>query len=53
MSHRFTTKVEENEFGEYVITFPDDILEELGWSVGDTLDYNIEDDVLTLKKYNE
>ena len=53
MSHRFTVLIEENDFGESVITIPENIMVELGWEVEDQLDYDIIDDKLTLKKYIE
>tara|TARA_B100001996_G_scaffold206770_1_gene158522 strand:+ start:573 stop:734 length:162 start_codon:yes stop_codon:yes gene_type:complete len=53
MSHRFTVPIEENDFGDSVITIPENIMLELGWEVDDQLDYDIIDDKLILKKYNE
>ena len=54
MSHRFTVSLEENEFGETVVTIPDTLIEELGWRVGDELDYELlNDDTLTFKKTDE
>ena len=38
MSHRFTVSLEENEYGETIITLPDTIIEELGFNIGDELD---------------
>ena len=35
--------VEENDEGCY-LTFTDDLLEELGWAVGDELDWDLQDD---------
>ncbi len=53
MSHRFTLPLEENEFGEFTITLTDELVQELGWGIGDQLDYDIIDDQLTFKKYDE
>ena len=53
MSHRFTLPLEENEFGEFTITLSDELIQELGWGIGDHLDYDIIDDLLTFKKYDE
>tara|TARA_B100000287_G_C20157421_1_gene592664 strand:+ start:418 stop:588 length:171 start_codon:yes stop_codon:yes gene_type:complete len=53
MSHRFTVPIEENDYGEYVITLPQTIIDELGWDIGDDLDYAIEDNVLTFIKSDE
>lgn len=50
MSNRFTVTVEEDEFGEYILPIPDEICEELGWNVGDTLNYELEGDCFTLRK---
>ena len=53
MSHRFTVSLEENEFGDTVITLPVELTDELNWNIGDQLDYDIEDDKLSFKKYDE
>tara|TARA_B100001250_G_scaffold398704_1_gene407267 strand:- start:9346 stop:9510 length:165 start_codon:yes stop_codon:yes gene_type:complete len=54
MSHRFTVSLEENEFGDTVITLPVELTEELRWNIGDELDYDIKDDnSLSFKKYDE
>ena len=29
---------------DYIVTFTDDLLEELGWSIGDDLDWDIQPD---------
>ena len=53
MSHRITVSLEENEYGETIITLPDTIIEELGFNIGDELDYDIIEDTLTFKKTTE
>lgn len=53
MSHRFTVSLEENDYGDTIITLPDSIVEELGLSIGDELDYDIIEDTLTFKKTTE
>tara|TARA_B100001113_G_scaffold225989_1_gene185538 strand:- start:1592 stop:1759 length:168 start_codon:yes stop_codon:yes gene_type:complete len=55
MSHRFTTKLEEDDFGDLIVTIPYEICEELGWTVEDELDYDITEDgtAFTLKKAND
>ena len=53
MSHRFTVSLEENEVGDTVITLPVELTDELNWNIGDQLDYDIEDDKLSFKKYDE
>ena len=53
MSHRFTVSLEENDYGDTIITLPDSIVEELGLNIGDELDYDIIEDTLTVKKTTE
>ena len=35
----YTTTVEEDENGEQFITFPDEVMSDLGWKEGDTIDW--------------
>ena len=55
MSHRFTTKLEEDDFGDLIVTIPYEICEELGWTIEDELDYDITEDgnAFTMKKSND
>jgi len=55
MSHRFTTKLEEDDFGDLIVTIPYEVCEELGWDLNQELDYDITDDgtAFTLKKTND
>lgn len=54
MSNRFTVTIEEDEFGELILPIPDEICEELGWDVGDTLEYGVlEEDSFTLRKVKD
>ena len=54
MSKRFTVTIEEDEFGDLVLPIPDEVCEELGWEVGDDLEYEIlDDETFSLKKVNE
>jgi bifunctional DNA-binding transcriptional regulator/antitoxin component of YhaV-PrlF toxin-antitoxin module len=55
MSKRFTVIIEENEFGELVLPIPDDVCEDLGWNIGDELEYDVDDvtGTFTLKKVEE
>ena len=46
---RWKIKVEENE-GELVLPFPDDLLEELGWKEGDAIDWEVKDGAVYIKK---
>ena len=52
MSHRFTTKLEEDDFGDLIVTIPYEICEELGWDLEQELDYDITEDgnAFTLRK---
>jgi len=50
MSHRFTTRLEEDDFGDLILTIPYEVCEELGWDIGTELDYDIEDGTFTLRK---
>lgn len=54
MSNRFTVTIEEDEFGELILPIPDEVCEELGWTVGDILQYDISnDDSFTLRKVED
>lgn len=44
MSHRFTTTLEEDDFGDLILTIPYEVCEELGWDVGTELEYDIAED---------
>ena len=50
MSHRFTTKLEEDDFGDLLLTIPYEICEELGWNTDEELDYDVQDDCFILKR---
>jgi len=43
MSKRFTVTIEEDEFGELYFPIPDDVCEDLGWNIGDELEYEVDD----------
>jgi len=43
MSQRFTTRLEEDDFGDLFLTIPYEVCEELGWDVGTELEYDIVD----------
>jgi len=55
MSHRFTTTLEEDDFGDLILNIPYEVCEELGWDVGTLLDYDITEDgtSFTLRKSND
>lgn len=52
MSQRFTTHLEEDDFGDLILTIPYEVCEELGWDVGTELEYDITEDgtAFTLRK---
>jgi len=41
---RFVVPVEEDESGECYFNIPEEVLEDLGWNVGDILEYSDEGD---------
>ena len=49
-----TLPVEQDDEGCY-LTFTDDLLEELGWAVGDELDWDLQDDgtIIVTKLHDE
>lgn len=54
MSKRYTIPVEVDEHGEYYITFPDDLMDDLGWQEGDTLEWSEDIDAsIILRKVEE
>lgn len=45
MTKTFETTVEYNEdFGEYFLTIPDELLESLGWEEGDVVEWHMNKD---------
>ena len=53
MSHRFVVTLEEDQYGDLIMPIPEEILDELGWTVGDDLDYTLDDDSIILRKSDE
>jgi len=50
----YTVTVEEDpETGDLILPFPDDMLDELGWQEGDTLEWLEEDCQIVLRKKDE
>ena len=41
MSKRFTTQLDEDDFGDLVLTIPYDICQELGWDTESLLQYDV------------
>ena len=53
MSHRFVVTLEEDQYGDLIMPIPEGVLDELGWTVGDDLDYTLEGDSIILRKSDE
>ena len=54
MSNRYTLQIDSDEHGELFITFPDFLLEDLGWKFGDVVEYEEENDgSLIIKKSDD
>ena len=48
-----TLPVEQDDEG-YFLTFTDDLLEELGWAIGDELNWDVQDDgTIIVTKYDQ
>ena len=44
MSQRFTTTLEEDDYGDLTLTIPYELCEELGWDIGTVLGYDLTPD---------
>ena len=44
----YVLEVEEDENGEQFITFPEEVIEELGWQEGDILNWDVRGDGIVL-----
>ena len=56
MTHKvFETTVEFNDdFGEYFVTLPEDLLENLGWEEGDVVEWHVnKDGTVLLERVDE
>ena len=55
MSHRFTTTLEEDDYGDLILTIPYDVCEAMGWDLGPELEYDMTEDGLgfILRKADE
>lgn len=49
----YILEVEEDENGELYITFPDEIIEDLGWQEGDILNWNVKGEGIVLSKVHD
>lgn len=52
--NRFTSRIEEDKYGDYFITIPQELISQLGWVEGDLLVWTInEDNSVTLHKKDQ
>lgn len=49
----YILEVQEDENGEQYITFPDEVIEELGWQEGDILNWDVRGEGIVLSKVND
>ncbi len=49
----YILEVQEDENGDLFITFPDEVIEELGWQEDDILEWNLKGDGIVLSKLND
>lgn len=49
----YIIEIEENNNGDCYITFPDELVEELGWQDGDILDWDVRGNGIVLNKVND
>ena len=47
---KFITTCDEDEDGNLILPFPDELLEALGWSEGTTLDFDVVGDRLIIRE---
>jgi len=47
----YTVKIEEDSFGDLILPFPNEMMEQLGWNEGDTLEFkDLKDGTFEIKK---
>jgi bifunctional DNA-binding transcriptional regulator/antitoxin component of YhaV-PrlF toxin-antitoxin module len=49
----YILEVQEDENGDQYITFPDEVIEELGWQEGDVLNWDVRGNGISLTKVND
>ena len=50
----YTTKVTEIcENGDAIVELPDELVKELNWQIGDTLDYQLKDEAVFIKNLSK
>ena len=53
MTNKWTLEVQEDpETGDSVLTLPPELLEQVGWKEGDTINIKVEDGAMVLSKVN-
>jgi bifunctional DNA-binding transcriptional regulator/antitoxin component of YhaV-PrlF toxin-antitoxin module len=49
-STRYITQCEEDEDGNLILTFPDELLDTLDWHEGDELEFDVLQDRITMRR---
>ena len=49
----YTLEIQEDDNGDLFIQFPDDVIEELGWEVGDSLEWKPKGNGVVVSKLND
>jgi bifunctional DNA-binding transcriptional regulator/antitoxin component of YhaV-PrlF toxin-antitoxin module len=49
----YILEVEEDDNGELFITFPDEVIEDLGWQEGDILNWDVQGNGVVLSKVHD
>lgn len=49
----YILEVQEDDNGDLFITFPDEVIEELGWQEDDILEWNLKGEGIILSKLND
>ena len=47
---KWVLPIEENEEGDQIVTLPEDLLDTIGWNVGDELEWVVDDRGIILRK---
>jgi antitoxin component of MazEF toxin-antitoxin module len=47
---RYTTEIQVDDNGDFFFIIPDDLIQELGWDIGDTIEWVIEGNSVILSK---
>lgn len=47
---KYTTEIQVDDNGEYFFILPDELVEKLGWDIGDTIEWVIEGSSVILSK---